>query len=158
MDEKFMREALKEAKKAFEKDEVPVGAIIVYKGKVVSKGHNLRESKNDPTAHAEIIALRKVAKKLGDWRLDECDIYVTLEPCPMCASAILYSRIKRVIFGAFDKDNGAFGSKINLLDIFANSKSHIDIKGGILKEECEAIIQSFFKGVRRKYNNAGRDG
>ena len=114
--EKFMKEALKEAQKAYEKLEVPVGAVIVKDGKIIARGHNLKETKKDTTRHAEIIAIEKASKKLGAWRLLNCEMYVTLEPCSMCAGAMINSRIKKLYIGALDEKTGAVGSVLNLLE------------------------------------------
>jgi tRNA(adenine34) deaminase len=116
LDSDFMREALAEAQKAYQLDEVPIGAVVVKNGEVIGRGHNLRESKKDPTLHAEIIAIRQAAAVLGGWRLTDCDLYVTIEPCPMCAGAILQARIRRLIFGARDPKAGCAGSLYNLLE------------------------------------------
>jgi tRNA(adenine34) deaminase len=146
--EDFMRQALKQAEKAREIDEVPVGALIVKDGKIIAKGFNRCISGNDPTAHAEIEALRKAAKKLGSYRLNGCDIYVTIEPCSMCAGALVNARIKRIFFGAADKKAGACKSVFKIAD--GKKLNHrIEIRGGILKEECAAIIRNFF-AERRK--------
>ena len=115
INEKFMKEALKEAKKAYDKLEIPVGAVIVRDNKIIARAHNLKELKQDTTKHAEILAIKKASKKLNNWRLTDCEIYVTLEPCPMCAGAIINSRIKKVYIGAKDLKTGACGSKLNLL-------------------------------------------
>ena len=146
-DEIFMKEALKEAAKARKKDEVPIGAIIVQNNKIIAKGHNLRESKNDALGHAEIIAIRKANKKLKSWRLVDCTIYVTVEPCSMCAGAILQSRIDRIVYGTEDIKGGALGSSYNLFE--QKSINHIpEIESGVLKEECSQIIKDFFKKKR----------
>lgn len=143
-----MKEALLEAKKAFDKGEVPVGAVIVKDEKIIARAHNLREEKKDPTAHAEILALKKAAKVLGGWRLLGCTIYVTIEPCPMCSGAIIQSRINRVCFGANDYKAGACGSKVNLLDI--NFNHEVEITSGILEEECAEMMRDFFKKLRTR--------
>ena len=143
-----MKEALKEAKKAYEKDEVPVGAVIVKDGKIIARAHNLRETKNMSTAHAEIIAIEKASKKLKSWRLVDCDIYVTLEPCTMCMGAIISSRIKNLYFGAADSKTGACGSFIDLKKYKYNH--NVNIIDGILKGECEYILREFFKKLRNK--------
>lgn len=148
MDYLFMKEALLEAKKAFDKGEVPVGAVIVKDEKIIARAHNLREEKKDPTAHAEILALKKAAKVLGGWRLLGCTIYVTIEPCPMCSGAIIQSRISRVCFGANDYKAGACGSKVNLLDI--NFNHEVEITSGILEEECAEMMRDFFKKLRTR--------
>jgi tRNA(adenine34) deaminase len=148
MEEKFMKEALKEAKKAYEKDEVPIGAVIVKDNKIISRVHNLRETKRQACAHAEILAIEKACKKLGAWRLEGCDLYVTLEPCAMCAGAIINSRIKNLYIGAMDEKGGAVGSKFNLLkDIKLNHK--VAVTSGILKDECSNILKEFFKKLRK---------
>ena len=146
-DEKFMLQAIKEASKAEEKDEVPIGAVIVVNGKVISRGHNLRETTNDPTGHAEIIAIKKAAKKLKSWRLPDATLYVTLEPCSMCAGAILNSRIKRVVYAAKDPKGGALGSSFNLFDQpYLNH--HPEIQSGVLEEVCSQNLKKFFKNKR----------
>ena len=152
MQEKFMKEALKEAQKAYKKLEVPVGAIIVKDGKIVARAHNLKETKNDTTKHAEILAIEKASKKLGNWRLIDCEMYVTLEPCPMCAGAIVNSRIKKVNIGAMDEKTGACGSKLNLLQDF-NFDTKVDMEIGILENECRELLQKFFVALRKLKNN-----
>lgn len=147
--ERFMREAIKEAKKAELIDEVPIGCVIVKDNKVISKGHNIRESKQNPTGHAEIVAINKAAKKLNSWRLENCDIYITLEPCIMCSGAIIQSRIKHIYFGAFDPKGGALGSSINVLDA-KNINHHPEVTSGVLQEECSKIITNYFKSKREK--------
>lgn len=148
-EEKFMRAALKEADKAESIDEVPIGCVIVKDGKIIARGYNHRETLNDPTGHAEIMAIRKAAKKLNDWQLIDCDLYVTLEPCIMCSGAIIQSRIRKVYYGASDYKGGAFGSSINVLD--ANNINHRpEIKSGILLEECSSKITNYFRKKRGK--------
>ena len=148
MEEKFMKEALKEAKKAFNKKEVPIGAVIVCRNKIISRGYNLRESKNNPLMHAEIIAINKACRRLKSWRLDECDLYVTIEPCPMCAGAIIQSRIKNVFFGAIDPKAGCAVSKVELFkpNVFNHNVSVI---GGLLESECSEILKDFFNNLRK---------
>ncbi len=148
-DQKWMGLALQEAKAAFKKDEVPIGAVIVHQGKVVGKGHNQTESLKDATAHAEILAIGSASDFLKSWRLENCSIYVSVEPCIMCAGAIVLSRIKRLVFGAYDLKNGACGS---LYDIVSDKRLNhqVEITGGILETECVELIQSFFKKVRTK--------
>ena len=149
--EKFMKQALKEAKKAFEKEEVPIGAIIVKDGKVISRAFNKRELNNVATSHAEILAIEKACKKLNSWRLNDCDIYVTLEPCPMCAGAILNSRIRKLYFGALDEKSGAIVSNAKLLDLDGNFCNHkVEYDGEVLKDECQGIIKEFFGSLRKK--------
>lgn len=146
MDKKFMHAALDEAKKAADLGEVPVGAVIVKDGKIIARGHNLREQKQNVLSHAEIEAINSACTALGSWRLDGCELYVTLEPCPMCTGAIINSRIKTVIFGAFDKSMGSMESVINLCDYPYNHK--VEIYAGICEDECQKILQEFFKKLR----------
>ncbi len=148
MEEKFMKEALKEAQKAFEKDEVPVGAVIVKDNKIIARAHNIKELKCDATNHAEILAIQKACKKLGAWRLENCDMYVTLEPCPMCTGALIQARIRTLYIGTQDDKTGACGSVLNLLDYKFNHK--IEVQKYILKDECETILKTFFKQLRSR--------
>lgn len=145
--EMYMKYAIKEALKAKKKNEVPIGAVVVCNGEIISKAHNLREKTQDATTHAEILAIKKACKKIGSWRLENCDIYVTLEPCPMCAGAILQSRIRKVYFGCYDPKAGAAGSLINILenDYFNH---HTECEGNILKDECSTLLKDFFKELR----------
>ena len=147
MDEKFMLAALKEAKKAEQIDETPIGAVIVKDGRIISRGYNKRETKKNALMHAEIIAIDKACKKLGGWRLPDCEIYVTLEPCPMCMGAILQSRIERVYFGAYDYKSGCLGSICDLSQLLPHKVTYC---GGILKTECENILKDFFKNLRKR--------
>lgn len=144
--ERYMREAIKLAKKAERKDEVPVGAVIVKRGEVIARAYNLRETKKDPLAHAEILAIKKASRKLRGWRLENCVLYVTLEPCPMCAGAIVNSRIKQVVFGAYDPKAGAMGSVYDLAEGKLNHKP--EVTGGVLKDECSSILKQYFLGKR----------
>ncbi|HOM32129.1 MAG: tRNA adenosine(34) deaminase TadA [Bacilli bacterium] len=147
-DEKYMKLALKEAHKAAAIDEVPVGAVIVLNDKVIARGFNKREINNDPLGHAEMIAIRKASKKLNNWRLVNCELYVTVEPCAMCAGAIMWSRLKRVVYGTGDPKGGAMGEAFNLFD--ERIVNHIpEIKGGVLAKECKEVIQSFFRNKRK---------
>lgn len=147
-DIKFMREALALAKKAAELGEVPVGVVVVNsEGIVIADAYNLRENKKSVIAHAEIIAIEQACRKLGDWRLSGCTLYVTLEPCPMCAGAIVNSRISRVVFGAYDMQAGCCGSVINFNAYPFNHA--FEIEGGVLEEECSAILADFFKNKRK---------
>ena len=148
MQEKFMKIALKEAKKAYDKEEIPVGAVIIKDGKVVAKAHNLKEQKKDTTKHAEIIAIQKASKKLDSWRLQDCEMYVTLEPCSMCAGALIQSRIKKVYIGTMDYKTGACGSVLNLLNDY-KFNHYVEIETGILADECEKILKDFFKELRK---------
>ncbi len=145
--EKFMKEALKEAKKAYEKLEIPVGAIIVKDNKIIARAHNLKEQKQDTTKHAEIMAIQKASKKLDNWRLNDCEMYVTLEPCPMCAGAIVNARIKKVYIGAKDEKTGACGSKLDLLQGYSFD-TYVDSEFGIMDEDCKKILKDFFKEIR----------
>lgn len=148
MDKQYMLLALDEARKAAEKGEVPVGAVIVRNGEVIVSSHNLRETTHDATAHAETLAVREACKKLGGWHLTDCTLYVTLEPCPMCAGAIINSCIDKVVFGAYDNRDGSFGSVTNLSS-FPYSR-HPEVVGGILEDECKALLSDFFKNIRNK--------
>ncbi len=152
MEEKFMKEALKEAKKAYNKLEVPVGAVIVKDGQIIARAHNLKETKYDTTKHAEILAIQKASKKLNSWRLIDCEMYVTLEPCSMCAGALINSRIKKVYIGASDKKTGAVGSVFNLLEDYTFNHK-VEYEKGILKEECENMLKDFFKELRKVKKN-----
>lgn len=149
MKEHFMSLALKEAQKALKIDEVPIGAVIVKDGKVIAKAHNLRESKNIATYHAELIAIEKACKKLNTWRLDDCELYVTLEPCIMCAGAIINARIKKVYFGAYEPKGGACESKFSLLSSGVLNWQ-TEYEGGILKQQCSQILTDFFRLKRAK--------
>ena len=144
MEEKFMNEALKEARKAYEKLEIPVGAVIVKNGKIISKAHNLKETKQTATAHAEILAIQKANKKLNNWRLIDCDMYVTLEPCSMCMGAIVSSRIKNIYIGTLDQKKEA---KIDIQKY--KEEYDVNIKYGICGAECESILKEFFKDLRK---------
>ena len=148
MEEKFMKEALKEAKKAYDKLEVPVGAVIVKDGKIIARAHNLKETKKDTTKHAEMLAIEKASKKLDAWRLLDCEMYVTLEPCSMCAGAIINSRIKKLYIGALDEKTGAAGSVLNLFEDYKFNHK-VEIEKGIMKDECEKILKDFFKDLRK---------
>ena len=148
-DKKFMWEAIKEAEKSAALDEVPVGAVIVKDNKIIARGHNLREKTNDPTAHAEIVAIRKACKKLKSWRLEGCTIYVTIEPCAMCAGTLLWTRIDRIVFGANDVKGGAIGSSFELFRV-KNINHHPEITRGVLDGACAALISNFFKKKREK--------
>ena len=146
-DEKWMRYAIIEAKKANKKNEIPVGSIIILNSKIIAKAYNQPISKNDPTAHAVIQALRKAGKKQKNYRLNNATLYATLEPCAMCLGAMIHARIKRVVFGAFDFKTGVCGSCMNLNnEKFFNHK--IAIEGGVLEEQCSQLLKSFFKRIR----------
>ena len=148
-DEQFMREALKEARKAFDLGEVPVGCVIVRGGEIIARGHNLTETEKDPTVHAEMNALREAAKKLGGWRLPGCSAYVTCEPCAMCAGAMVWARIEELYIGADDPKAGACGS---VVDVASNKglNHRIRVERGVLAEECGSILREFFRTLRVK--------
>ncbi|MCJ8009983.1 tRNA adenosine(34) deaminase TadA [Lederbergia wuyishanensis] len=149
MDEKFMRAAIKEAEKARACAEVPIGAVIVLDGKIIASAHNLRETEQNATAHAEILAIEEACKKLGTWRLENAELFVTLEPCPMCSGAIILSRIKKVVYGAADPKAGCAGTLMNLLqDNRFNHQS--EVVEGVLKEECGMLLSQFFRELREK--------
>jgi len=147
--EYFMKEALKQALKAYKKEEVPVGVVIVKDDKIIARSYNQKEMKNSPIKHAEIIAIEKACKKLNNWRLNDCEMYVTLEPCPMCTGAIINSRIKKVYIGAVQEKTGACGSKVNLIEEY-KTETKIDSEFGILQDECLKLVQDFFKKLRKK--------
>ena len=149
---KFMKQALKEAKKAYEKLEVPVGAVIVKDGKIIAKAHNLKETKTDTTKHAEILAIQKASKKLESWRLLDCEMYITLEPCSMCAGAIINSRIKKIYIGALDEKTGAAGSVLNLFEDYKFNHK-VEVENGVMQKECENILKDFFKMLRKYKKN-----
>jgi tRNA(adenine34) deaminase len=144
-----MKAALKEAEKGYKKEEVPVGAVVVVDGKIVSRAHNLRESLVDPTAHAEILAIKKAAKKLGGWRLNRASLYTTLEPCPMCAGAIVHSRVKELVYGADDPKAGACGSVMNVVSS-GHLNHRVKVVSGVLKKESSGILKRFFRKLRIK--------
>ena len=142
-----MRAALREAQKAYDKKEIPVGAVIVKDDKIISRAYNLKELKNDTTKHAEILAIQKASKKLGSWRLEDCEMYVTLEPCSMCAGALIQSRIKKLYRGTMDYKTGACGSVLNLLSDYKFNHT-VEVETGVLAEQCEKILKDFFKELR----------
>lgn len=149
-DASFMREALRQAGKALRAEEVPVGAVVVQAGRVIARAYNQVELLKDATAHAEMLAITQAEAAVGDWRLNDCDLYVTKEPCPMCAGALVHVRMRRVIFGCPDERGGAAGGVINLLQS-ASLNHRCDITTGVLQEECAALLTTFFQ-VRRKGN------
>lgn len=152
MQEKFMKEAIKEAMKAYKKEEIPVGAIIVKDGKIIARAHNLKETKKSVISHAEILAIEKANKKLKTWRLNDCEMYITLEPCTMCMGAIILSRMKKIYIGTMDYKTGACGSFIDLKNYKFNHKIEVEI--GVMQKECETILKEFFKNLRQK--NGGK--
>ncbi len=146
---KWMKAAFREAEKAFEKEEVPIGAVVVQKGIIIGRGYNQCERLTDPTAHAEIIAITSAANTIKDWRLKECQLYVTKEPCPMCAGALVNARIDMVVFGMYDEKEGCCGSLYQLCRD-NRFKHQLTVKGGIMEDTCTLIIQEFFKKQREK--------
>lgn len=148
-EEKYMREALKQAKKARDIEEVPIGCVIVYQDKIIGRGYNRRRVDKNTLSHAELNAIKRASKKIGDWRLDECEMYVTLEPCQMCAGAIVQSRIKKVYIGCMNPKAGCAGSILNLLQV-EKFNHQVEIFKGILEEECSIIMKEFFKNLRLK--------
>lgn len=155
--EYFMKEALKEAKKAYKKLEVPVGVVIVKDGRIIARGHNQKESKNSPIMHAEIMAIEKACRKLDNWRLNDCEMYITLEPCAMCAGAIMNSRIKKIYIGAMEHNSGACGSKLNLLQDY-EFETQVEIETDVMKDECENILKQFFKEIRARKTKEKNNG
>lgn len=149
MEEKFMKQALKEAQKAYDNMEVPIGAVIVKDGKIIARAHNEKEKKKDTTMHAEMIAIKKASKKLGKWRLNGCEMYVTLEPCPMCAGAIVNARLDKIYIGTMDEKNGACGSVTNILEEYKQNYK-VEKEENIYKQECEKLLKKFFKELRQK--------
>lgn len=147
--EKYMRQAINQAKKAEAIDEVPIGCVIVYQDKVIARGYNRRNIDNNTLSHAELNAIKKASKKLGDWRLEDCELYVTLEPCQMCAGAIVQSRIKKVYIGCMNPKAGCAGSVLNLLQV-QKFNHQVEIESGILEEECSTMLSEFFKNLRKK--------
>lgn len=152
-EEKFMKAAIREARKAEKLEEVPIGCVIVYEGKIVARGYNRRNTDKNTLAHAELLAIKKASKKLGDWRLEGCTLYVTLEPCQMCAGAIVQARIDKVVIGSMNPKAGCAGSVLNLLQISAFNHQ-VEVEKGILEEECSTMLSSFFKNLREKKRNS----
>lgn len=148
-DQKFMREAIRQAKKAYALEEVPIGCVIVFEGKIIGRGYNRRTIDKNTLAHAELAAIRKASKKMGDWRLEDCTMYVTLEPCQMCSGAIVQSRMKKVVIGCMNPKAGCAGSILNLLQMEAFNHQ-VEIETGVLGEECSAMMKQFFRELREK--------
>ena len=147
-DEYFMTEALKEAQKAFDIDEVPIGAVIEHKGEIIGRGYNRRNTEKNPLMHAEIIAINEAAKVIGDWRIEDCTMYVTVEPCPMCSGAIVQARIPKVVFGTHNAKAGCGGSIINLLQM-EKINHRCEVVSGIMEDECRDMMKMFFKRFRK---------
>ncbi|SHM10042.1 tRNA(adenine34) deaminase [Anaerosporobacter mobilis DSM 15930] len=149
MDQKYMREALKQAKKADKIDEVPIGCVIVYEDRIIARAYNRRNTDKNTLAHAELLAIKKASKVLGDWRLEDCTMYITLEPCQMCAGAIVQARIKRVVVGSMNPKAGCAGSVLNLLQM--NQFNHqVELETGVMEEECSRMLKEFFKRLREE--------
>ncbi|MCM1497054.1 MAG: tRNA adenosine(34) deaminase TadA [Clostridium sp.] len=148
-DEKYMKEAIKQAKKAAAVGDVPIGCVIVYQDKIIARSYNKRNAKKTTLAHAELLAIEKASKKLGDWRLEECTMYITLEPCQMCAGAIVQARIPRVVVGAMNRKAGCAGSVLNLFQIPAFNHQ-VEFEKDVLGEECSALLSEFFRELREK--------
>lgn len=152
IDEKYMRQAINQAKKAYALNEVPIGCVIVCDNKIIARGYNRRNTDKTTLSHAEINAIKKAAKKLGDWRLEGCTIYITLEPCQMCAGALVQARIDRAVVGAMNPKAGCAGSVINLLQM-KQFNHQVEFESGVLEEECTQLLQNFFKDLREKKKN-----
>ena len=155
-DEKYMKAALKEAKKAYKLDEVPIGCVIVQNDKIIARGYNRRNTDKNTLAHAEISAIKKASKKTGDWRLEDCTMYVTLEPCQMCAGAIVQSRLGKVVIGSMNPKAGCAGSVINLLQM-KQFNHQVEMITGVLNEECSTVLSGFFQELREKKKQAKLD-
>ncbi len=151
-EEKYMHAAIREAKKAYALEEVPIGCVIVYEDKIIARGYNRRNTDKNTIAHAEMSAIKKASKKLGDWRLEGCTMYVTLEPCQMCAGAIVQARIDKVVIGSMNAKAGCAGSVLNLLDIPAFNHQ-VAVQKGVLEEECSEMLSNFFRELRQKKKN-----
>ena len=148
-DEKYMRAAIREAKKAYALEEVPIGCVIVQNDKIIARGYNRRNTDKNTLAHAEIVAIKKASKKTGDWRLEDCTMYVTLEPCQMCAGAIVQSRLGKVVIGSMNPKAGCAGSVINLLQM-KEFNHQVEMTTGVLEEECSCMLSAFFQELREK--------
>ena len=154
--EKFMKEAIRQAKKAEKIEEVPIGCVIVYDGKIIARGYNRRNIDKNTLAHAELSAIKKASKKLGDWRLEGCTMYVTLEPCQMCAGAIVQARIDKVVIGCMNPKAGCAGSVLNLLQI-SSFNHQVELECGVLEEECSQMLSEFFRKLRKKKRKCQKD-
>lgn len=146
---KYMKAAIQQAKKAYKLGEVPIGCVIVYQDKIIGRGYNRRNTDKNTLAHAEISAIKKASKKMGDWRLEDCDLYVTLEPCQMCSGAIVQARIKKVIIGSMNPKAGCAGSILNILQM-PEFNHQVEIERGVLEEECSNMLKDFFKELRKR--------
>ncbi|MFZ3578526.1 tRNA adenosine(34) deaminase TadA [Virgibacillus sp. DJP39] len=157
MDTTFMQEAIKQALYARDRNEVPIGSVIVYQGEVIATGYNIRETIQSTLSHAELIAIQEANDRMGSWRLEDCTLYVTLEPCPMCAGAIVQSRIKRVVFGAFDPKAGCAGSLMNLLND-SRFNHQVELESGVMEKECSKLLTDFFRELRMKKRDTRNEG
>lgn len=156
IEEKYMRAAIREAKKAYALEEVPIGCVIVYEDKIIARGYNRRNTDKNTLAHAEMSAIKKASRKLGDWRLEGCTMYITLEPCQMCAGAIVQARIDEVVIGSMNPKAGCAGSVLNLLEVPAFNHQ-VKIRKGVLEEECAAMLSTFFRELRERKKNEKMD-
>ncbi|MBE5969288.1 MAG: nucleoside deaminase [Lachnospiraceae bacterium] len=147
--DKYMKEAIKQAKKAYALEEVPIGCVIVYEGKIIGRGYNRRMTDKTALAHAELTAIKRACKRIGDWRLDDCEMYVTLEPCQMCSGAIVQSRIKKVYIGCMNPKAGCAGSVMNMLQV-PQFNHQVETEKGVLEDECSKMLSDFFKELRKK--------
>lgn len=157
LDCQYMKEALKQAKRAYKLDEVPIGCVIVHQGKIIGRGYNKRNYKKNSLAHAEILAINKACRMMGDWRLEDCTLYITLEPCPMCAGAIVQARVKRVVVGSMNAKAGCAGSVMNLLD-HPGFNHQVEFTRGVMEEECTGLLKQFFRELRSKKKKENKNG
>lgn len=148
-DERFMKEAIRQAKKACALEEVPIGCVVVYEGKIIARGYNRRNTDKNTLAHAELLAIRKASRRLGDWRLEGCTMYITLEPCQMCAGAIVQARVSRVVIGSMNPKAGCAGSVLNLLQM-TEFNHQVEMTAGVLEEECSQLLSGFFRELRER--------
>ena len=148
-DEKFRREAIRQAKKAYALDEVPIGCVIVYEGKIIARGYNRRNTDKNTLSHAELIAIKKASRKLGDWRLEGCTMYITLEPCQMCAGAMVQARVTEAVIGSMNPKAGCAGSVLNILEM-EGFNHQVNVRRGVMEEECSRMLSSFFRELREK--------
>ena len=148
-DEKFMREAIRQAKKAYALDEVPIGCVIVYEGKIIARGYNRRNTDKNTLSHAELIAIKKASRKLGDWRLEGCTMYITLEPCQMCAGAMVQARVTEAVIGSMNPKAGCGGSVLNILEM-EGFNHQVNVRRGVMEEECSRMLSGFFRELREK--------